>query len=181
MWQVSWCFAKMSFFASPSQAVAVADRYPQNVFAEHTHEFLRAGAGVARQRSAYPQRSPVADYPRRSLFIFARKINTLMRRSTTRCCRILFIARIGCGSILTGRRIFRDYSARRGSRTGGSAAAGWRRSGRVINQLEHESARQDAQADSMAELLFAQLVLTLQRYRYATDNPAATQKRNTAR
>lgn len=45
----------------------------------------------------------------------------------------------------------------------------------VINQLEHESARQDAQADSMAELLFAQLVLTLQRYRYATDNLAATQ------
>jgi hypothetical protein len=26
-------------FASATQAVAVADRYPQNVFAEHTHEF----------------------------------------------------------------------------------------------------------------------------------------------
>ena len=30
---------KDEFFASPAQAVAVADRYPQNVFAEHTHEF----------------------------------------------------------------------------------------------------------------------------------------------
>lgn len=30
---------KDDFFASAGQAVAVADRYPQNVFAEHTHEF----------------------------------------------------------------------------------------------------------------------------------------------
>ncbi|GHD95820.1 hypothetical protein GCM10011445_32750 [Pseudocitrobacter faecalis] len=30
---------KEEFFARPGQAVAVADRYPQNVFAEHTHEF----------------------------------------------------------------------------------------------------------------------------------------------
>lgn len=38
MWLLSSFFAKM-IFASASQAVAVADRYPQNVFAEHTHEF----------------------------------------------------------------------------------------------------------------------------------------------
>lgn len=30
---------KSDFFANARQAVAVADRYPQNVFAEHTHEF----------------------------------------------------------------------------------------------------------------------------------------------
>ncbi|NKJ56533.1 AraC family ligand binding domain-containing protein, partial [Escherichia coli] len=30
---------KSDFFANTGQAVAVADRYPQNVFAEHTHEF----------------------------------------------------------------------------------------------------------------------------------------------
>ena len=30
---------KDDFFASASQAVTVADRYPQDVFAEHTHEF----------------------------------------------------------------------------------------------------------------------------------------------
>jgi AraC family L-rhamnose operon transcriptional activator RhaR len=45
----------------------------------------------------------------------------------------------------------------------------------VITQLEHESSRSDAQANNMAELLFAQLALILQRYRYATDNLAATQ------
>ncbi len=30
---------KSDFFAHEQQAVAVADRYPQDVFAEHTHEF----------------------------------------------------------------------------------------------------------------------------------------------
>ncbi len=30
---------KDDFFASDQQAVAVADRYPQDVFAEHTHDF----------------------------------------------------------------------------------------------------------------------------------------------
>ncbi|MGU4885113.1 AraC family ligand binding domain-containing protein, partial [Escherichia coli] len=30
---------KEEFFPSATQAVAVADRYPQKVFAEHTHEF----------------------------------------------------------------------------------------------------------------------------------------------
>ncbi|STR17235.1 L-rhamnose operon transcriptional activator RhaR [Klebsiella aerogenes] len=46
----------------------------------------------------------------------------------------------------------------------------------VISQLEHECARRDAQGNAMAELLFAQLALTLQRHRYATDDPAATQR-----
>ena len=39
-----------------------------------------------------------------------------------------------------------------------------------------DSARRDAQGNAMAELLFAQLALTLQRHRYATDDPAATQR-----
>lgn len=38
-----------------------------------------------------------------------------------------------------------------------------------------KAAGSDAQANNMAELLFAQLALILQRYRYATDNLAATQ------
>ncbi len=32
---------KDDFFASDQQAVAVADRYPQDVFAEHTHDFCQ--------------------------------------------------------------------------------------------------------------------------------------------
>lgn len=34
---------KKDFFADDEQAVAVADRYPQDVFAEHTHEFCELG------------------------------------------------------------------------------------------------------------------------------------------
>ncbi|EKL9411558.1 AraC family ligand binding domain-containing protein, partial [Salmonella enterica] len=30
---------KKDFFTDEQQAVTVADRYPQDVFAEHTHEF----------------------------------------------------------------------------------------------------------------------------------------------
>jgi AraC family L-rhamnose operon transcriptional activator RhaR len=39
----------------------------------------------------------------------------------------------------------------------------------VISQLEHESNQRDAQAFTMAELLFGQLVTHLKRHRYATD------------
>ena len=38
---------KSDFFAHEQQAVAVADRYPQDVFAEHPR-VLRAGHGLAR-------------------------------------------------------------------------------------------------------------------------------------
>jgi AraC family L-rhamnose operon transcriptional activator RhaR len=41
----------------------------------------------------------------------------------------------------------------------------------VISQLEQESQKADPLANPMAELLFAQLVMTLKRHRYATDNP----------
>ena len=58
---------KEEFFPSATQAVAVADRYPQNVFAEHTHEFCELvlvwrgnGLHVLNDR-------PLAHYPRRSV------------------------------------------------------------------------------------------------------------------
>jgi len=44
----------------------------------------------------------------------------------------------------------------------------------VISQLEHESAKADPLSDPLAETLFAQLILTLKRHRYATDNLSAT-------
>ena len=44
----------------------------------------------------------------------------------------------------------------------------------TISQLEQESQKHDPVANPMAELLFAQLVMTLKRHRYATDNPSAT-------
>ena len=45
----------------------------------------------------------------------------------------------------------------------------------IMTQLEQESRKDDALANEMSELLFAQLVVCLTRYRYATDNQAATQ------
>ncbi len=58
---------KDDFFASDQQAVAVADRYPQDVFAEHTHDFCELvivwrgnGLHVLNDR-------PYAHYPWRSL------------------------------------------------------------------------------------------------------------------
>ncbi|MCU6316588.1 AraC family transcriptional regulator, partial [Proteus mirabilis] len=44
----------------------------------------------------------------------------------------------------------------------------------VISQLEQESQKNDPVSNQLAELLFAQLVVTLKRHRYATDNPSAT-------
>jgi AraC family L-rhamnose operon transcriptional activator RhaR len=44
----------------------------------------------------------------------------------------------------------------------------------VITQLEQENTRDDALSNTMAEVLFAQLVLTLRRHRFAADNLAAT-------
>ncbi len=44
----------------------------------------------------------------------------------------------------------------------------------TISQLEQESQKSDPVANQMSELLFAQLVMTLKRHRYATDNPSAT-------
>ncbi len=46
----------------------------------------------------------------------------------------------------------------------------------VINQLEHESNGRDPLANEMAELLFGQLVMTLKRHRYATDDLPATSR-----
>ena len=88
----------------------------------------------------------------------------------------IIYCRSGCSSILTGPGRSLASSARRGSPTGAWAALGMAQARQVISQLEHECARRDAQGNAMAELLFAQLALTLQRHRYATDDPAATQR-----
>ena len=64
---------KDEFFASPSQAVAVADRYPQNVFAEHTHEFCELVL-VWRGNGLHV----LNDYPWRSV-LYSRRRQTLLR------------------------------------------------------------------------------------------------------
>ncbi len=101
---------------------------------------------------------------------FAPKINTPMLPLTIWFCRTSSIARSGCSSILTGPgrswplRYAVEAPLAHGQHRYGAGAP-------VISQLEHECARRDAQGNAMAELLFAQLALTLQRHRYATDDP----------
>ncbi len=85
---------KDDFFASASQAVAVADRYPQNVFAEHTHEFCELvlvwrGNGLHILTTG-PTASRVA-----ICFTSAPKTNTLTPRLTIWCCRTLSTVRTG--------------------------------------------------------------------------------------
>lgn len=165
---------KDEFFASPSQAVAVADRYPQNVFAEHTHEFCELvlvwrgnGLHILNDRPWRITRGDLFYIRAEDKHSYA-SVNDLVLQNIIYCPDRL--------------RLNFDWAAHIPGLFGTPWQPHWRigSSGmtqvrQVITQLEHESARQDAQADSMAELLFAQLVLTLQRYRYATDNLAATQ------
>ena len=84
---------KDDFFASDQQAVAVADRYPQDVFAEHTHDFCELVI-VWRGNGLY---SPIAliALPVAISFTFMLTINTPTLPLTIWFCRILFIARSG--------------------------------------------------------------------------------------
>lgn len=160
---------KEEFFPSATQAVAVADRYPQNVFAEHTHEFCELVL-VWRGNGLHVLNDRPGALPAAICSTFAPKINTPMLPLTIWFCRTSSIARSGCSSILTGpgRSGLFGTPWKPHWRMGSTGMAQARQ---VISQLEHECARRDAQGNAMAELLFAQLALTLQRHRYATDDP----------
>ncbi|ENO08284.1 transcriptional activator RhaR [Escherichia coli O157:H43 str. T22] len=84
---------KDDFFASDQQAVAVADRYPQDVFAEHTHDFCElvivSGAVMACMYSTIA----LIALPVAISFTFMLTINTPTLPLTIWFCRILFIAR----------------------------------------------------------------------------------------
>lgn len=165
---------KDEFFASPSQAVAVADRYPQNVFAEHTHEFCELvlvwrgnGLHVLNDRPWRITRGDLFYIRAEDKHSYA-SVNDLVLQNVIYCPDRL--------------RLNFDWAAHIPGLFGTSWMPHWRigSSGmaqvrQVITQLEQESARGDAQSNNMAELLFAQLALILHRHRYATDNRAATQ------
>lgn len=92
---------KEEFFPSATQAVAVADRYPQNVFAEHTHEFCELVL-VWRGNGLHVLNDRPGALPAAICSTFAPKINTPMLPLTIWFCRTSSIARSGCSSILTG-------------------------------------------------------------------------------
>lgn len=164
---------KADFFPRTGQAVAVADRYPQNVFAEHTHEFYELvmvwrgnGLHVLNDRPYRITRGDLFYIRAEDCHSYA-SVNDLVLQNI-----------IYCPDRLT---LNLDWAAYIPGLNGSPWTPHWRigstgmaQARQVITQLEHESARPDPLDNLMAETLFAQLVLTLKRHRFATDNLAAT-------
>ncbi|HDS1150863.1 TPA: HTH-type transcriptional activator RhaR [Pluralibacter gergoviae] len=164
---------KSEFFTSPRQAVAVADRYPQDAFAEHTHEFCELvlvwrgnGLHILNDR---PYRITRGDL----FYICAEDKHSYASVNDLVLQNIIY-----CPERLTLNVDWAEYIPGLGSaprvphwRIGSSGMAPARQ---AIAQLEQESSRDSSCSAQMAELIFAQLVLTLRRHRYATDNQAAT-------
>ena len=164
---------KVDFFASAGQAVAVADRYPQNVFAEHTHEFCELvlvwrgnGLHILNDRPYRITRGDLFYIRAEDKHAYA-SVNDLVLQNVIYCPDRLKL-NVDWAAYIPG---FNDTKC----------AAHWRLSSngmtqvrQVISQLEQESQKSDPEAHQMAELLFAQLVMTLTRHRYAIDNQSAT-------
>ncbi|EOI1398809.1 HTH-type transcriptional activator RhaR [Citrobacter freundii] len=164
---------KSDFFAHEQQAVAVADRYPQDVFAEHTHEFCELvlvwrgnGLHVLNDR---PYRITRGDlfYIRAEDKHSYTSVNDLVLQNIIYCPERLTLNVDWQGAIPGFDGVPRHPHWRLGS-------VGMSQVRQVISQLEHESNQRDAQAFTMAELLFGQLVTHLKRHRYATDTLPAT-------
>lgn len=165
--------SKSDFFAHEQQAVAVADRYPQDVFAEHTHEFCELvlvwrgnGLHVLNDR---PYRITRGDlfYIRAEDKHSYTSVNDLVLQNIIYCPERLTLNVDWQGAIPGFDGTPRQPHWRLGS-------VGITQARQVISQLEHESNQRDSQAFTMAELLFGQLVTHLKRHRYATDTLPAT-------
>ncbi|WP_347290235.1 HTH-type transcriptional activator RhaR [Kluyvera georgiana] len=165
---------KDEFFASSAQAVAVADRYPQNVFAEHTHEFCELvlvwrgnGLHILNDRPYRITRGDLFYIRAEDKHSYA-SVNDLVLQNIIYCPERLKL-NLDWVSHIPGLRGSPWVPHWRIGSTGMTQAR------QIMTQLEHESRKEDALANQMSELLFAQLVVCLKRYRYATDNLAATQ------
>lgn len=164
---------KADFFATSEQAVAVADRYPQNVFAEHTHEFCELvlvwrgnGLHVLNDRPYRITRGDLFYIRAEDKHSYA-SVNDLVLQNVIYCPDRLKL-NLDWGAFIPG---FTTPDPMPHWRLG---SGGMTQVRQLITQLEQECLKDDALASSMAETLFAQLVMTLQRYRYATDNPEAS-------
>ena len=163
---------KADFFPRAGQAVAVADRYPQNVFAEHTHEFCELvlvwrgnGLHILNDRPYRITRGDLFYIRAEDKHSYA-SVNDLVLQNIIYCPDRLTLNLDWAGHIpgLSGEEWTPHW------RLGSTGMAQARQ---VITQLEQESTKADALANNMAEVLFAQLVMTLTRHRFAVDNLAA--------
>lgn len=165
---------RADFFASTAQAVAVADRYPQNVFAEHTHDFGELvlvwrgnGLHVLNDRPYRITRGDLFYIRAEDKHSYA-SVNDLVLQNIIYCPDRLKLNVDWAANIPGFLKAGNTPHWRLGSN-------GMTQVRPVITQLEQESLKTDPHAFDMAELLFAQLTIMLKRYRYAPDNPAASE------
>ncbi|WP_336996752.1 HTH-type transcriptional activator RhaR [Leclercia sp. UBA7405] len=166
---------KADFFAGADQAVAVADRYPQNVFAEHTHEFCEMvlvwrgnGLHVLNDRPYRITRGDLFYIRAEDKHSYA-SVNDLVLQNVIYCPERLKLNVDWAAAIPR-------FTEARGEPHWRLSSNGMAQVRQVIAQLEQESQKSDPLANSMSELLFAQLVMTLKRFRYATDHPSANEQ-----
>ncbi len=162
---------KADFFASPSQPVAVADRYPQNVFAEHTHEFCELvlvwrgnGLHVLNDR---PYRITCGDlfYIRAEDRHRYESVNDLVLHNIIYCPERLKL-NVDWDDLLHRQTVAGKDPRWRLSSYGMAQAR------QIIGQLAHESPKQDALSLCLTESLFLQLCILLQRHRYQPQDAA---------
>ncbi|MDV5354395.1 HTH-type transcriptional activator RhaR [Kosakonia sp. SMBL-WEM22] len=161
------------FFPRAGQAVGVADRYPQHVFAEHTHEFNELvmvwrgnGLHVLNNRPYRITRGDLFYIRAEDCHSYA-SVNDLVLQNIIYCPERLTL-NLDWGGLIPG------FSGGAWSPHWRIGSSGMTQARQVIAQLEHESNKSDPLANMMAETLFAQLVMTLKRHRFAADNLAAT-------
>ncbi|MEC5317602.1 HTH-type transcriptional activator RhaR [Brenneria populi subsp. brevivirga] len=154
---------KEDFFASDSQPVAVADRYPQNVFAEHSHEFCELvlvwrgnGLHVLNDR---PYRITCGDlfYIRAEDRHGYESVNNLTLHNIIYCPERLRL-NVDWRELLQ-RKPESDPRWRLSS-------LGMAQARQIIGQIEHESRKDDALSRCFLESLFLNLAITLCRHRH---------------
>ncbi|STL48185.1 transcriptional activator RhaR [Escherichia coli] len=160
---------KDDFFASDQQAVAVADRYPQDVFAEHTHDFCELvivwrgnGLHVLNDRPYRITRGDLFYIHADDKHSYA-SVNDLVLQNIIYCPERLKLNLDWQGAIP-------GFSASAGQPHWRLGSVGMAQARQVIGQLEHESSQHVSFANEMAELLFGQLVMLLNRHRYTSDS-----------
>lgn len=164
---------KSDFFSDDGQPVTVADRYPQDVFAEHTHEFCELVI-VWRGNGLHVLNDRPYRITRGDLFY----IRAQDRHSYTSVNDLVLQNVIYCPERLT---LNLDWKALIPGFETGPFQPWWRlgSSGmnpvrQIITQLEQESRNEDDFSSCLTQTLFAQLLIMLHRHRYAVDRVPVT-------
>lgn len=168
---VPFILRKTEFFPSASQAIAVAERYPQQVFAEHSHEFYELVV-VWRGNGLHILNDRPWRITRGDLFY----IRARDRHSYTSVNDLVLQNIIYCPERLTLNVPWADFIPGLDEKPFNPnwrlSSQGMEQARQIITRLEQESSETDLFAPSMTEALFLQLAITLQRHRYI---PAITE------